>query len=354
MDIDGKLNLFCQNDFTRAMEWHFRSTLFRWEYFQADAVVEDAFYINKHFSSSGIGIGIKEETVSTDERNWIISHAFIDQLDTPEKVQALREPIITAYPEKDAQAVNMAEDILGGILPVRLRGGYVAHAPWDNIPRYRTVEAVMVGLLDEPDLMHMTIQKFTEAGLSQMKQMEELGLLDNDIADLHCTPPYVSGLAAAEGAATLKNTWFRGTAQMFGDVSTAMWNEFELAYMKPLMAECGLVYYGCCEALDNKISLLKTVPNLRKIGISPWADPERCAEQIGSGYVYAHKPNPAFVSGAFDAAPVKEEIERVIKTCLEHKCPYEFVLKDISTVTYKPGNLIDWTKTVMETIDKYY
>jgi hypothetical protein len=39
---------------------------------------------------------------------------------------------------------------------------------------------------------------------------------------------------------------------------------------------------------------------------------------------------------------------------MENKCPYEFVLKDISTVGGKPQNLIDWVKTVTETIDRYY
>ena len=93
---------------------------------------------------------------------------------------------------------------------------------------------------------------------------------------------------------------------------------------------------------------------MRKIGISPWANAESCAEQIGGAYVYAHKPNPAFVSGTFDAGAVRREITRIIETCRANKCPYEFVLKDISTVTYKPGNLIEWAKTVKETIDSYY
>jgi hypothetical protein len=354
MDIDGKLALICTDDFARGMEWHFRSTMFRWEYFQADAVVEDAFYINKHAVNTGSGLSVRENTIVHDEKNYIISHAYIDQLDTPDKVKALRDPVITVNPDLDNKRKAWAEEILDGILPVRLRGAYFGHAPWDTISRYRSVESVLVGLADEPELMHATIKRFSDMGLSQMKQLEKLGLLDYEIPDLHCTPPYVTGLKPDDGPVTLKNIWFRGTAQLFGDVSPAMFDEFELQYMKPLMAECGLVYYGCCEALDNKIDMLKTIPNLRKIGVSPWANPETCAEKIGGSYVYAHKPNPAHVSGAFNPEAVKEEIKRIVKTCMANNCPYEFVLKDISTVTYKPENLINWTKTVMETIDTYY
>ena len=35
-------------------------------------------------------------------------------------------------------------------------------------------------------------------------------------------------------------------------------------------------------------------------------------------------------------------------------CPYEFVLKDISTVSNKPQNIVNWNKVVQETIDSYY
>jgi hypothetical protein len=122
----------------------------------------------------------------------------------------------------------------------------------------------------------------------------------------------------------------------------------------PLAKECGLVYYGCCEALERKIDLLRSIPNLRKIGVSPQANAESCAMQIKGDYVYAHKPNPAHVATTLSPETVKAEINRIIKTCKEHNCAYEFVLKDISTVGYKPQNLIEWNKVVQETIDAAY
>ena len=354
MDIDGNLALKCQNPFARELEWNLRTTLYRWEYIQADMVVEPAIVLRKQYASTEMGIEVKENTRSVDDRNNIISHSYIDQLDTMEKVEALKEPKLTAYPEKDAEALATANEIFHGILPVRLMGEHIYHAPWDRIPRYRGVMPMLEDLMDNPELMHATIRKFTDYGLSQMKQMEALGLLERDVLDVHCTPPYVSDLPVPKGAATLKNIWFRGMAQIFTEVSPSMWREFDLDYMKPLMAECGLVYYGCCEALEQKIGMLREIPNLRKIGVSPQANAEKCAEQICGDYVYAHKPNPAHVAGNFDPDIVRAEITEIIKLCLKYKCPYEFVLKDISTVAYKPGNLIEWSKAVQKTIDEFY
>jgi hypothetical protein len=337
------------------MEWYFKASLYRWEYIQADMVAENFFPVRKHFTMTDIGLGVQEDVKVTDAGNHIVSHNYIDQLDTMDKAEALRLPEIKADAALDARRAQFAGDILEGILPVRLQGSLIYHAPWDNIPRLRGVTNTLTDLIAEPGLMHAVIKKFTDYGHSCMKQMEALNLLDSEQLYLHCTPGYVTGLAAKTGeAVTLKNVWFRGMAQLFTDVSTDMWEEFELQYMKPLMAECGLVYYGCCEALDKKIPLLKTVPNMRKIGVSPWANAEVCAEQIAGDYVFAHKPNPAFVSGNFDEEVVRKEISRVIEACHACGCPYEFVLKDISTVGYKPENLIAWTRTVGEVIGGYY
>jgi hypothetical protein len=93
---------------------------------------------------------------------------------------------------------------------------------------------------------------------------------------------------------------------------------------------------------------------MRKIGVSPWANVRSSAEQIGGNYVYARKPNPANVARNFNREAVEQEIAETIEACMENGCPYEFVLKDISTVGGKPHNLISWAKTVTETIDQYY
>ena len=55
MDIDGKLVLHCTDPFAREMEQYFRRILFRWEYFQADMVVEGFYPSEKSYESSGNG-----------------------------------------------------------------------------------------------------------------------------------------------------------------------------------------------------------------------------------------------------------------------------------------------------------
>ncbi|MDR1443308.1 MAG: hypothetical protein LBI94_00335 [Treponema sp.] len=357
MDIGGELILRCESGEGRDMEQQFRRVLYRWKYIQVDMVVEDTFYVPKAFTDSGIGIEIAEETRATNTANNIISHHYEDQLDSEEKVDALKIPVIEARPETDRKNLEDAMEVLDGILPVKLRGHGIYYAPWDVIARYRGMENCLVDMLTNPELIHKTVEKFIRIYTARYEQMEALGLLDFNIPSLHCTPPYCGEFPAKDwdgGRVRFKDIWFRGMAQLFSSASPEMQDEFNLQYMRPFMDRCGLSYYGCCEPLDRFIPYLKKVPNMRKIGVSPWANVRSSAEQMGGSYVFARKPNPANVARNFSKAVVEQEITETIEACMENKCPYEFVLKDISTVGGDPRNLIDWARTTTEVIDRYY
>jgi hypothetical protein len=357
MDINGELTLGCESDEGRKMEQFFRRILFRWKYFQVDMVVEEVYYINKAYTDSGFGLTVKEETASTNPDNNIISHQYEDQLDTEAKVDALTLPCIEAHPDIDKKNWEIAADIFNDILPVKFRGHIFNYCPWDQIARYRGIGNCLIDMIDNPGLIHKTITKFNEIYSSRLVRMEALGLLDFNIPSLHCTPPYCDDVPAKDFDGVhirLNDLWFRGMAQLFSSASPQMQDEFDLQYMRPVMEQCAASYYGCCEPLDKLIPYLKKISNLRKIGVSPWADVRSSAEQIGGNYVLARKPNPALVSGNFNREAVEKEITQTIEVCMENKCPYEFVLKDISTAGGRPQNLIEWAKTVSESVDSYY
>ena len=85
-----------------------------------------------------------------------------------------------------------------------------------------------------------------------------------------------------------------------------MHDEFLLQYQLPIMSRFGLVAYGCCEDLTRKIDMLRQIPNLRIIAVTPRADVGRCAEQIGTDYVISWRPNPAdMVCCGFDEARIR-------------------------------------------------
>ena len=127
--------------------------------------------------------------------------------------------------------------------------------------------------------------------------------------------------------------------------------EFDIEYIKPAMAECGLVYYGCCEPLDKKMDIVEKILNLRKVSITPWADVNIAAEAIGHKFVLSSKPNPASVAGIhLDHANLKKEITSILDACSRNGCSCELVLKDISTCCGHPQNIFEWEQIVMEIV----
>lgn len=153
---------------------------------------------------------------------------------------------------------------------------------------------------------------------------------------------------------TRRNLWGRGAAQVFASVSPAMHEEFDTEYLIRYFEGFGLLYYGCCEPLDRKLHIIKRLPNLRKISITPWADVRTAAEQMGGDYVLSRKPNPAHVaSSPFDETVVRADIQDTLRICRETGTPCEFVLKDISTVGRHPDTLTRWTHIAMKAIESY-
>lgn len=355
MNIDGALDCSCEDEELRKMEYRIREALFREKYLKCDNYIEPVWWISKAFSSTGNGFQMEEVSIGADLTD-IRSHRYKDVLAEESSLEAFHLPEITAYPEKDAENVAFAQEILGDIIPVKLRGHTIYYAPWDKIVRLRGMEQILWDVYDRPEYLHKIIGLFTSAMESEMNQMEELGLYDPRSLSLHCTPyPVTLENPSDEGSYGRRDLWFRTMAQMFSSISPAAHYEFDIQYSAPLAARCAYTYYGCCEPLHDRIDVLKKAyPNLRKIGVSPWADVERSAEQIGGDYVMSRKPNPANVAEKVNPEIIRKEISETAEICRKYGCPCDITLKDISTVGNRPENLIEWAQTASDVLDRYY
>lgn len=360
MNKDDKLTLRCEDPYLRQIEWHLRTILYRNEYFPVDMIVAPYIGISKCIHSTGIGITVKEHILSTDQRNHIVAHEYIDQLETEEDLAKLHDPVITYDKEETMKRYNKVGEVIGDIIPIRLKGiDYLTNHTWDDIAMYRGVTPLLIDLIERPEFMHQVTERLTQIKLSEMAQYEALGLLDEDPQSLHCTPILTKDLPQKESAyqekRTRKDVWGRGTAQIFASVSKEMHEEFDIEYMKETIGQCGLVYYGCCEPLDKKIDIVEKIPNLRKISITPWADVEVAAQAINRKYVLSSKPNPASVAvSKLDEEALKKEIDQILKACKRHECSCDIVLKDISTCGNRPENIFEWAQIVMERVNRLY
>lgn len=354
---DDSLVNVCSQEY-RGIEGNIRRALYQWEHFQVDNVINPEYVVGKRSSSTGIGVQAHDTALEADTGTHISAHEYEDILATEEDLEKLQVPTITYNKEATEQCMEIAQEVFDGLMPVKLIGSPVQYNIWDVVSRLRGVDTILLDLVMRPEFMHETARKFMEIAIGMFSQMEELDLLGPDQLYLHATVAKTDELPGEDfdGKVRLKNIWGRCAAQIFGAVSPDMHDEFDLAYNEKIFGECGLLYYGCCEPMDNKIDLLrKRFKNLRKVSITPWADPFKAAENMGSDLVMAAKPNPANVGfGNFNPKTVEEEMTGYLEACKQNGTPCEFVLKDISTVGNKPENLTMWAEIANKVVDKYF
>ena len=122
---------------------------------------------------------------------------------------------------------------------------------------------------------------------------------------------------------------------------------FRSPYQLPLLERFGLNCYGCCEPVNARWHLLKTIPNLRRVSVSPWADIDVMAEALGDKYLFSCKPNPAYLAiPQMDEAFIRQELRSLIRRT--RGCRLEIIMKDNNTLGGNPENAFNWVRIARE------
>jgi hypothetical protein len=354
MDVNGELALQTEDEFCRMIETALRRTIYGWKHMRVDMVVEPFVDVPKVIRGDGFGVDVVERAAVLDPRNDVYGHAYIDQFETEDDLKKIREPEVQLDERATAEAEEKARAIFDGILTVRMQGRFPTFAPWDIITCWRSPEHAILDLVDRPEFVHRMMSRLTEVHLSLLDQLEAQGLLGVGQRLIHCTGAYADELPAPgydPAHVRPQDLWTYGMAQMFSTVSPAMHKEFWLDYAVKWFSRFGLGYYGCCEPLDGKIDIIRNVPHVRKISMSPWVDVEKGAERIGRDFVFSRKPSPAFLArDPWDPGQVEADLQETLAACARHGCPVELILKDISTVSYQPQRLWEWADTATRVV----
>jgi hypothetical protein len=121
------------------------------------------------------------------------------------------------------------------------------------------------------------------------------------------------------------------------------------------MQPFGLSAYGCCEDLSGKIDVLRQIPKLRRLAVSPMANVRRCAEQIRDTYVFSYRPSPSDMVGySWDEDRVRRILRQDLATCREFGCHADITLKDVETVQHEPARLHRWVAITRQIIEEVY
>ena len=363
LNHQDELTLVCEDPLLRGFEWQLRESLYRWKHIQDDRVVMAELRVPKAISNTGFGVSIKEDIIHGEPGTAAHSHDYQSVLKTEDDLEKIKFAQISENKDHSAHILHTAQEIFDDILNVCQGGVDTYGHAWDMISTWYGVEESMLDIIERPEFIHKILQKTFAVLHDAMDQYEKLGLIDVGQPLIHCTGAYTDELPGFgnESQADLqsarnstKNVWTYGAAQLFSMVSPDMHDEFEISYQQKWFARFGLGYYGCCEPLDRKINVIRKLPNVRKISMSPWTDMNLGAETMGGDYVFSRKPNPAFLASdiAWDAELVRQDLTQACQVAAKYNNPCELILKDVSTVGNKPQRLWEWAKIAAEVCER--
>ena len=354
LNQNGELTGQVEHPMLRNLEAHMRQRIYQWKHFPVDMVVEPLLTIPYAASNNGYDFPMIVETLSLDSNNPVVSQSYQNQLREEEDIAKIHDMKITFDPVLSAEYLEQARYVFDGIVPVRQAGGANFYlALWDILSFHMGVNDIYYDLVDRPEFIHKIMRRITDATLAGIHQLNELGIVDTSENICHCSVTYNDELLPDFGAGTApvtQNVWNCGMAQLFTAVSPEITEEFEVPYISELARHYGMLYYGCCDRLDDRMDIVQKLPNLKKLSCSPWSNREAFAEKLRKDVIMSNKPTPAYLAGsaAMDRDVVVGDLQRTCRAAKANNVNLEFILKDISTIDYQPQRLTQWADWAME------
>ena len=348
----------CEDPFLRSLEMPLRQKLF-WTELEDDSVFEPWSVVSAAKKLPGDGIwGVPIRWIGRGNGCAGICESPLKE---PEDLAKMVVPEHCIDEAATAARVARVQEVFGDRLPVSVDRA-PAWVSWNAdistcLAQLRGLEQIMWDMMDRPEWLHELLSFMRDGILKAHREAEAAG-------DWHLNHhqnqaiPYARELAdpAAGGdAVRRRDLWWFCAAQESAVIGPEQFDEFLVQYQLPIMREFGLVAYGCCEDLTRKIDVLRQIPNLRRIAVSPMADVASCAEQIGDEYVFSYRPSPSDMVGySWDEARVRRILRHDLEVCKANGCHVDITLKDVETVQGERQRLFDWMRVAREVIAEVY
>jgi hypothetical protein len=355
--------LECESAAARGWEYMLRREIFWGEQIRDDRVITGEVHVRHVYEETGWGL--EERRIEGEiPRSEGGSIAWDPPLKDYERdLEKLRFPQITIDWEATEKRLERAQDLLGDILDVKLKNtwwwwslGMTGH-----MIKLRGMERAMLDMYDKPDGLHALMAFLRDGMLHKIDWLEERDLLylDNDGSYIGsgafgwCRELPQPDFDSPENGGHVRpiDLWCLTESQETVGVGPEMFEEFIFPYQYEIQKRFGLNCYGCCEPIDSRWHIVKRTPRLRRVSVSPWADVDVMAEQLGPNYVLSRKPTPAYIARPkIEEALVRREIRDTLEAAKRHNCRVELVMKDVHTMSGNPQHAVRWVEIAREEI----
>jgi len=343
--------LTCQNELARQWEFTLRKEIFWGTEMKDDRVIRPVFDIPHVYSESDWGM---HETRLGGEHGG--AYTWEAPLKDFADFDKLRFPVISVDYDQTSRNLTLAQEIFDGILEVRL------YTQWwwtlgltQTYSNLRGLTQMLMDFIAEPEGFHRLMAFLRDGTLARLDFIEQNSLLSPNTGGEYVgsggfgwldESPSPAGRGMSEGqgeGVTTQQMWGFCEAQETVGVSPKMFAEFILPYQIPILERFAINCYGCCEPLDKRWQSVRTIPRLRRVSVSPWANIPKMAEYLGGDYIFSLKPNPVpLATSDFDESLMRTELCEKLSHLKD--CCVEIIMKDNHTIADDPRRVVRWVE----------
>lgn len=347
--------LKCEDSFARQIEYSLLHNVINLETFDDDRVVPPYFQMGYHTWFSLFGHNIKQTVVKKEdgtEMGHKFEHIIDDLQDDFDKI--LSPSNYGVDKERTKQRFEKTSDIFGDILPVKIVSNCLYSVPTQHVVHMMGMENMLYSIYDYPDEFKEMMNRIANDYIAYFKHLEKEGVLLQN----HSFESVGQGTMAfceeevKSGPVKTTDLWGFMDSQETVGMSPDMFREFIFPCYKRVAENFGRLSYGCCEPVDAFWDDIKTLPNLKKVSISPWCNEEVMAENLrNSGIIYHRKPSPNFlgVGAKLDEEGFRAHIEKTLKTA--RGCRVEITQRDVYTVNNDINKVKRYVEIIRESIE---
>jgi hypothetical protein len=350
--------LACQSDWARNWERSILAEFYQYDVLRDDHVIEPWMALNWRIPYTNYGVEATVQLGDNDghpgSRRW--DHPIQD-LDAD--FAKLQPRVFSVDRIGTLEEKARMEKIFDGILPVCLRGGfYWTLGMTATAIQLIGLENLMLYMYDHPAGLHRLMAFLRDDHLAFTQWLEREGLYSLNNANDYIgsgSMGYTRDLpqpdAVAGAPVRRKDLWCLSESQETVGVGPDLFDEFIFPYQLSLAEKFGKCYYGCCEPVNNRWHVLKRMPNLARVSVSPWADEDVMAAACGRQVVYSRKPNPTLIStGTFDENAIRADLRKTLTAA--RGCRIELIMKDVHTLNNQPERLPRWVQIAREVVEE--
>jgi hypothetical protein len=351
-EIIIKDQIECEGELAQRWEIVLRKEIFWGESMLDDKVIEPYFDIGYTYIESNWGFNPIMH--GGNDGGSYVWEAPVKKYSDIDKIHF---PVITIDYGATQKTVEVADDTFGDLIKIRKTGNW-----WWSLGMtfplalLRGLGTIMIDMIDNPGLIHKLMKILSEGTLKKLNFLQENGLLSLN-TDRYVGSGgfgYTKELPAKDfngSRVRIADMWGFSESQETIGVSPQMFEEFIFPYQLPILKCFGLNCYGCCEPLDKRWHIIKSIPNLRRVSVSPWADFAQMAEYLQDKYIYSLKMTPTDI-----AVPIINEdlVRKRIRDILSitKGCVIEIIMKDNHTIGKNPNNVTRWTQIAREEAER--